>query len=96
MNRIQPKCELLEEENERLQGDLSLSNSKIKRLEADLNTMRLTELKLTEEIGQHKADMAVGKSRYHAAMTEINSLKKDLAEKKQDINLTKSAIQVLS
>lgn len=93
VNRIQPKCELLEEENERLQGDLSLSNSKIKRLEADLNTMRLTELKLTEEIGQHKADMAVGKSRYHAAMTEINSLKKELAEKKQDINLTKSAIQ---
>ena len=45
-------------------GDLSLANSKIKRVENELNSMRLTELKLTEEIGQHKAYISVGKSRF--------------------------------
>lgn len=36
VNRIQPKCDLLEEENERIQGELQIVNNKNKRLESEL------------------------------------------------------------
>ena len=36
VNRIQPKCDLLEEENERIQGELQMVNNKNKRLESEL------------------------------------------------------------
>jgi len=96
VNRIQPKCDLLEEENERIQGELQIVNNKNKRLESELSGMRLREFAQTEEIGKVKAELAVEKSRSTAWKEQIETLKLNLEETKRDINLSQSAIQGLN
>merc|ERR1712130_187744 len=93
VNRIQPKCDALEEENERLQGDVLRCNEKIKRLEAELNEMRLAALQNSSEIGAVRASLAVEQSRVLAAQATVEDLRKELETKKADISLAQSAIQ---
>merc|ERR1711892_91679 len=93
VNRMTPKCDRLEAENERLNGELGLVNTKLKRLEIELSQMRANECKQTEIIGQCRADIGVERSRHQAAMSEINELKVQLEEKQADIALTQTAMQ---
>ena len=84
----------LEGENERLNGELGLVNTKLKRLEIELSLMRANECKQSEVIGELRAEIGVEKSRCDAAKSEILDLRTQLEQKQADIALTQTAIQV--
>ena len=84
----------LEGENERLNGELGLVNTKLKRLEIELSQMRANECKQSEVIGELRAEIGVEKSRSDAARSEILDLRSQLEQKQADIALTQTAIQV--
>lgn len=75
-------------------GDVLCGGEKIKRLENELNEMRMSALQLANEIGSIKASLAVERSRVSASQNTISELRKELDTKTTDISLTQSARQV--
>lgn len=93
VSRLQPKCDALEEENEKLTGELVQAKEKHKHLENHLNEMRMKELQWANDIGTLRSSLAVEQSRLKAKSNRIEELLKELEEKKTDISLSHSAKQ---
>ena len=55
----------------------------------------MTEISLTEEIGNYRAEMALSKSRLEAAQNQIETLQKENDSIKADVSVSKAAIQVI-